>query len=168
MPPRGRLVPDYETVITCASSEYLIPKFEIFVDQSLSFTLRTFGWMLSDDHELYSNYNRSFLNVTLSNFISHLNQFNLCNGLTTPDPSKELNFQKHVIPKTFNYSNYQQLLFKPRTHQDEYYRSNNCKLLLSNQSSSESICSFCCSAHQRFTFQKNKKVAALNQPAKLR
>ena len=59
-------------VITCVSSEYLIPKFEIFVDQSLSFTLRTFGWMLSEEHELYSMYDRSFLYVTLSNFITHI------------------------------------------------------------------------------------------------
>ena len=118
-------------VITCVSSEYLIPKFEIFVDQSLSFTfLRTFVSMLSEDHELYSMYDRSFFYVTLSNFISHMNQFNLCDGVTTPDPSKETHFQKHVIPKTFNYSDYKQLLFKPRTHQDEYYRSNNCKLFL--------------------------------------
>ena len=53
-------------VITCVYSEYLTPKFEIFVDQSLSFTvIRTFGWMLSEDHELYAMYDRSFLNVTL-------------------------------------------------------------------------------------------------------
>ena len=87
-----------------------------------------------------------------------MNPFNLCDDVTTSDPSKETRFQKHLIPKTFNYSDYQQLLLKPRTHQDEHCRSNNCKLLLSNQSSSESICSFSVVLHiKNLHFKKIEK-----------
>ena len=160
-------IQDKLAVVTCVSSIYLIPKFEIFIDQSLSFCLRVFGWMLSEDHELYSQYDRSFLNVTLSNFINDLDKLILCDGIATADLSRELNFQKHVIPKRFNFSHYQQLLFKPRSHQDEYYRSDKCKLLLSNHSTSNISCSLCYSSHQKSNFQKNRKVAILNQPAKL-
>ena len=68
--------------------------------------------MLPEDHELYSMYGRSFLNVTLSNFIHHLKEFKLCIGIALPDSSKELNCQKHVIPKQFNYNDYQLMEFK--------------------------------------------------------
>ena len=61
---------------------YLMPKYKIFTDQSLSFSLRVYGWMLLDNHELYVTYNRSFLNMTLSIFITHLNQSILCNRIT--------------------------------------------------------------------------------------
>ena len=152
-------------VISEHSDEYLIPKHEIFVDVSLSFTVRTFGWMLTEDHELYSTYDRSFLNVTLSNFINHLMQFNLCNGIATPDPGKVLDFQKHVIPKKFDYVASQKLSNKPRKWQDEYFRSNHCKIL--NHSSTSQVCSSCLSAFQKFSFQNNRKLAVMNQPAKL-
>ena len=33
-------------IITCASNKYVLPKYEIFVDHNLSFSLRIFGWML--------------------------------------------------------------------------------------------------------------------------
>ena len=52
----------------------MLPKFEIFVGQDLSFSVQIFGWMLTEDHEIYSMYERSFLNVTLSNFIHQLKE----------------------------------------------------------------------------------------------
>ena len=71
--------------------------------QSLKFLLKihyillfVFGWMLMDGHELYTKYQRSFLNVTFSKFIVDLAQ--LCNGIQTPDPVKALDFQKHRVP----------------------------------------------------------------------
>ena len=155
-------------VVYYVSTTYVLPKFEIFIDQSLSFSLRVYGWMLNEDHELYAMYNRSFLNVTLSNFIQQLENYVLCDGIITPDPNKEHSFQKHIIPKVFEYCDYQQLQFKPRLHQDEYYRSITCKLLLTGINPTEkNICSPCCSLHQKFISERNHKVAVLNQPAKL-
>ena len=84
---------------TCSSKNYVLPEFEIFVGQDLSFSVQIFGWMLTEDHEIYSMYERSFFNVTLSNFIHQLKEFILCNGITVPDSSKELNCQIHVLPK---------------------------------------------------------------------
>ena len=123
--------------------------------------------MLTEDHELYVMHNRSFLNVTLSNFIQRLENYVLCDGITTPDPNKECSFQKHVIPKIFNYSEYQQSQFKPRSHQDEYYRSIKCKLLVTGNPSEKNTCSPCCSIHQKYISERNHKVSVLNQPAKL-
>ena len=89
-------------VITLLSTNHILPKYEIFVDDSLQFTLRVFGWILSEDHDLYKQYSQSFLNVTLSTFIFLLERYVLCKGIQVPNISKELQFQKHVIPKKFN------------------------------------------------------------------
>ena len=86
-------------ILNYVTANYVMPKFQIFIEQSLSFSLRVYGWMLTEDHELYVMHNRSFLNVTLSNFIQRLENYVLCDGITTPDPNKECSFQKHVIPK---------------------------------------------------------------------
>ena len=71
-------------------SDYVLPKFEIFVEDSLYFTIRVFVWMLMDDHELYTKYQKSILNVTFSKFIVDLAQLQLCNGIQTPDPVNAL------------------------------------------------------------------------------
>ena len=42
--------------ITCSSEKYVLPEFEIFVSRDLSFSVRICGWMLPEDHELYSMY----------------------------------------------------------------------------------------------------------------
>ena len=154
-------------ILNYVTSNYVIHKFQIFIDQSLSFSLSVYGWMLTEDHELYVMHNRSLLNVKLSNFIQRLENYVLCDGITTPDPNKECSFQKHVIPKIFNYSEYQQLQFKPRSHQDEYYRPITCKLILTGNPSEKNTCSPCCFLHQKFISERNHKVSVLNQPAKL-
>ena len=60
---------DSLSTITFLTEDTLLPKFELFVEPCLKFSLRVFGWMLTNDHEIYTKYNRSFLNVTLSSFI---------------------------------------------------------------------------------------------------
>ena len=40
--------------------------------------------------------------MTFSTFVERLSQFTLCQGITLPDSRKEINFDKHVLPKTFN------------------------------------------------------------------
>ena len=56
---------------------YVLPKFEIFVEDLLYFTICLFGWMLMDGHKLYTKYQRSFLNVTFSKFIVDLAQLQM-------------------------------------------------------------------------------------------
>ena len=104
-------------VITILLANLILPKYEIFVDDSLRFTVRVFGWILSEDHDLYKQYSQSFLNVTLSTFTFLLERYVLCEGIQVPNISKGLRFQKHVILKKFNYHGYQQLAFKPHLNQ---------------------------------------------------
>ena len=116
-----------ESLVTISShnNDYLLPKFEIFVDPSLRFSLRDFGWMLTEDHDLYGKYERSFANVTLSNLIQEIEQSLMCKGIDIPDPKATASVQRHVIPRKFSYLEFQQSSSPRRFLQDEFLRSGN-------------------------------------------
>ena len=114
------------------STEHVLPKYEIFVNKDFKYTVRVYGWIIPDDHELYSNHQSSFQNITFSTFVANLEQFNLCKGVETPDTRKEISFVKHVVPKKFDYQVFQSMSKKTQLHQDEYYRSGKCRILIKN------------------------------------
>ena len=120
--------------------------------------------MLPQNHELYSKFNKYF-HVTFSSFAAYVRQFILCKSISTPDPEKLLNCQKHVMPNIFNYHKYLEASFKTKVHQDEFLRSNSCEILF-NQNFSTS-CSACHSHCIKLTSEANRKNANLDQPAKL-
>ena len=147
------------------STNHVLPKFEVFTDNTLTFSLRVYGWMLSQNHELYSKFNKSFHNVNFSNFAAYVRQFILCKCISTPDPEKLLTCQKHVSPKFFNYRKYLEASFKTNVHQDELFRSNSCAILFDQNFSTS--CSSCHSHCIKLTSEANRKQANLDKPAKL-
>ena len=105
------------TVITCSSSLHVIPKFEFFVEPSLTFSARVYGWMLTDDNTVYTKYGRSFVNITLSAFVKELLKYDVCEGVGLPDESSNLYLNKHVIPNKFSFDDYQKSEKKERFSQ---------------------------------------------------
>ena len=71
---------------TLKSTNHVLPKFEVFIDNTLTFSLRVYGWMLPENNELYSKFNKSFHDATFSNFAAHVRQYILCKGISIPDP----------------------------------------------------------------------------------
>ena len=73
------LSPEYgylqNMVISRISPEYVLPKFELFVGSSLIFTVRVYGWLLMDDHDLCKKHTRSFSNIALSHSVKELGQY---------------------------------------------------------------------------------------------
>ena len=68
---------------TFTTSNYVLPTYEIFINNVLHFTLRVHSWILSKHHELYLSYNSSFSNMTLPKFIEQLtSQYMLCKDIT--------------------------------------------------------------------------------------
>ena len=57
-------------VLKKEAEPFLIPKFEIVVDESLGFTVKVFGAYLVDDHPLYTGNLRSMRSVTISNLVN--------------------------------------------------------------------------------------------------
>ena len=144
-------------IATFKSTNHVLPKFEAFIDNILTFSLRVYGWMLPQNQELYSKFNKSFHNVTLSNL------FILC--ISTPDRETLLNCQKHVSPKFFNYLKYLEASFKTNVHQYEFFRSNSCAILYNHNFSTS--CPSCHSHCIKVISEANRKQANLDKPAKL-
>ena len=95
---------------TFTTYDYVLPTYEIFINNILHFTLPVPSWILPKFHELYLLYHSSISNVTLSKFIERLSsQYMLCKGITLPDTRKEVNFAKHVILKKFDYFIFQKI-----------------------------------------------------------
>ena len=152
-------------IATFTTSNYILPTYEIFINNVLHCTLRVHSWILPKDHELYLSYNSSFSNVALSKFIERLTrQYMWCKGIALPDTRKEVNFAKHVILKKFDYFVFQNSDLQQSLHQDEYFRSKSCKLLVLP---SENICKNCHTENMKFESEVNFKKAVLTEPAKL-
>ena len=88
-------------------ASYEIPKYEINVDNSLNFTIRVYGWLLPETHEIYVKHFRSIQNITLSRLMQVLDLFKFCDGI--PDSCISLSnldsqIKKHIIYKTFQYN----------------------------------------------------------------
>lgn len=78
-------------------SSVCLPQLELVVDDSLGFTILVYGWLLPDDHILYTKYYRSMRNVTLNELVRKLTEsFIICPGIEQPELNS--NIIHHVIP----------------------------------------------------------------------
>ena len=78
---------------------HVLPKFEIYIDEHLSFTIRFFLWRLPHTHEIYSQYGGSLKNITLSNIIKTLLNYYVCSGLSHSFAGSVL---EHSVPEIFS------------------------------------------------------------------
>eukprot|EP00794_Sanderia_malayensis_P013195 gene13195-14544_t len=105
-----------------------LPTIEIYVDDSLGFTIRVFGWLLPDNHEIYLRYKRTLQNITLSNLIRLLESQVICGGIEKKTATKAgSKFLKHCATEKF-------ILFPDECHngpltETEFYRSPTCEVL---------------------------------------
>lgn len=77
-------------------SSVCLPQLELVVDDSLGFTILVYGWLLPDDHILYTKYYRSMRNVTLNELVRKLTEsFIICPGIEQPELNS--NIIHHVI-----------------------------------------------------------------------
>ena len=54
------------------SKPYLIPKFQVIIDESLEFTWATYSWLHPDDHEFYKVFKRSVRNSEIHGIFSEI------------------------------------------------------------------------------------------------
>lgn len=109
-------------------SSVCLPQLELVVDDSLGFTILVYGWLLPDDHILYTKYYRSMRNVTLNELVRKLTEsFIICPGIEQPELNS--NIIHHVIPMSvdpLNCSDNEPENFSFK----EYWRSRKCQLLV--------------------------------------
>ena len=76
-----------------------LPQLELIVDDSLGFTIIAYGWLLPDDHILYTEHLRSMKNIKLSDLVEELTQgYIVCPGIEQSEMNS--NIIHHVIPKS--------------------------------------------------------------------
>ena len=59
--------------------------------------MRYYQLVVPKKQPVYKRYEVSILNITLTNFISHLKSYSSCTGITEPDSQQAISMTKHVI-----------------------------------------------------------------------
>ena len=93
--------------LSCTEDQCVTSKFALYIGKELNSLVRYYEWVVPKQHPLYKKYQGSMLNITLTNFISHLKSYSLCIGITAPDSQQAMSMTKHVISKKFNFIEYQ-------------------------------------------------------------
>ena len=136
---------------------HVTPQLEIYVDTTLKFTVRVFGWVLPQDHLIYTENERSVKNVTLSSLMNDIEAFKLCGGLQNTAIMKHA-FRAHCIPKKFD-------LFDEtiRNAETTFYRSESCILMCRGSD----VCQNCSKLEKAENRIFEKRKSELLIPAKL-
>ncbi len=79
----------------------LLAEYEIIVDDSLGFTIIILGWLLPEDHFLYTRHLRSVRNITISELINLVKTLTICQGVGDMDALLG-EVVHHVVPKVFD------------------------------------------------------------------
>ena len=145
--------------------EYLISKYQIYVDISLAFSIQIYGWFLNDDHQLYKDCKRTFFNITLNELLAKLQTLQLCKGIELFEIKQADNVQKHVIQKKIRYQQYLATDNQQRKYTKEYQRSLNCEMLLTNEMD---ICKPCRDNSLKLKHENLRKISKSLEPAKLK
>eukprot|EP00794_Sanderia_malayensis_P002699 gene2699-3120_t len=139
-----------------ADQVHMVPKYEIHVEEDLSFTVRMLLWSLPATHALYTANQRSVKYITISNLIKLTTALQICPGL----PNQFIGgCIEHSVPKLYDSTAENPL------HQSKWYRPPSC-LLLIPQSSEK--CAECIIIESREKQSLKRKRDNLTLPAKLK
>ena len=153
---------DKEIVLQKFNKEFLIPEFQVLIDDGLGFTIKVFEWFLPEDHELYSSVKRSMRNITLSNLIKNIeNNYKICTGVEEKELSGNLLF--HVMKKTESCDDGNENFPLNPYSSHVVVRTKYCSVLTSN-----TMCTQCEESDIKLIAHHKTKQQNLSQPAKLK
>ena len=149
--------------LTYTEDRYVTSKFHLYIDKELNYLVRYYEWVVPKQHPVYKRYEGSKLNITLTNFITHLKSYSLCIGITAPDSQQAISMTKHVIFKKFNVIEYQNSQSQSPCNQIFYFRSNTSELLLPD---GKTVCKDCNALKQRTESERIwKRKKNVGEPA---
>ena len=152
-------------VLKKEAEPFLIPKFEIVVDESLGFTVKVFGAYLVDDHPLYTGNLRSMRNVTISNLVNGLEKYKLCDGVIATELAAKL--YHHVVPIAANDQMDDENDKVNQFPHQGFWRTKDCLLLCEQVNNvCESCSEYCLSSEKARKAKENRqsKPAHINAP----
>ena len=144
---------------------HMVPKFEIYVNENLSFVFRVFLWMLPSNHGIFRDNVQSFQHMTLSTFLSSLNSYDICPGISLENTKNNNNTSllKHIVPKIVS----SLTLLSDNNfplHQTEFNRSESCDIF--NKSELHLPCNSFSSLFKNDSVLLKRKLNAIKIPAK--
>ena len=162
LPSSWKIVNNYnvDIVFKYFDSVHTLPMYEVFTNDTLIFKIRYFSWLIPNNHEIYTNYSHSFNNITVSNLVKVLSNYNICSGIN--DPAAAVSFIEHSVPKFFSLSSAD--ASTSPLYQSKFYRHPSCTVLLPTDSTQ---CSHCNKAEIKEIKNLKKKEQNLMIPAKL-
>ena len=137
--------------ITKYDTEHVLSKIEMQVDQHLHYKILCFNWILPESNELFTKYNSSFKNVTLSTLIHEIDNNKICQGV----PYKSEHILTHHVPKLHNPDCSDPILYTV------FNRPKDCILLCEKEK-----CRVCFLKNQQHFQYLKRKETTLQQPIK--
>ena len=151
---------DEGCILSTFEANYITPKYELFIDHTLTFVLRVYGWLLPQSCRIVCKYEGQMKNVFLSQLLKELDSHQLCTGLNAPSAVQVLNSDTriHVIQR--------KVFFKERNekfpNQGEFVRAKDCEILVL----SEGSCFKCSERGKYESHQLKKRERNETTPAK--
>ena len=104
LPLSWKIVNNYnvDIVFKYFDSVHTLAMYEVFTNDTLIFKIRYFLWLIPNNHEIYTNYSHSFNNITVSNLVKVLSNYNMCSGIN--DPAAAVSFIEHSVLIIFTLS----------------------------------------------------------------
>ena len=145
------------SILTLDDDRYQVPKFEVYVDLSLEFIVRSYGWRIPDDHQIYKENKRSLRFSTVSSLLSSFNQYNVCSGISDGLNRSQSKISIHSIPLRFSVDPDSE----HPNQSDQTCRSSLCSLLISN----DSKCFACINLEKTLNTEKIIVSKKIEEPA---
>ena len=79
----------------------MVPDFEIYVNENLTFFVHVYLWKVPINHEIYTSNDHSLKNITLSNLVHVFHSYELCVSIKKDTSFLSSAYIKRVIPKIF-------------------------------------------------------------------
>ena len=147
-------------VLKLFTSPLLIPKFEIIIEENFHFTCVVYGWVLASNHSVYDGNYRSLKNITVSELVQKLTNYQICEGLSKQTPET----LHHVIPCSI--TSYQEIQDSALPMQTVVYQRPRECLVLDVNGNNTTKCASCSDFEKKQAKMKAIKTRKLNIPAK--
>ena len=143
--------------------DFVTPKFEIYVGSNLNYLIRYYEWVILRNHEVYSKYESTLNNISLSNLILQLETYQECQGITLPENQQAI----HTVSKKFDFLNHKWSASQNLCNQIFYFWANTCELLLTQIPEEMPVCQSCRKLKIRTASENTWKTKQANVPIKL-
>lgn len=135
--------------------EYVVPKYEILVQNSLAYDILVYNWLLPKTSILHITNKSNFKYITLTTLITQIESTKFCNGVTY----KTDLIISHFVPKTYKHDSTCSFPLA----KTEFFRPKECLVLCEKEK-----CKVCILKENQHCHYEKRKLDKLQEPAKVK